>query len=65
MDATELEALALARYGAEWEVLLAVELGVTRRSVRRWVCGEVAITARNERHLRVMFASPYRGRKVG
>ncbi len=65
MSSSDLERLARARYGAEWELLLAVELGVTQRSVQRWVRGEVAITARNERHLKVMFASPYGGRKAG
>lgn len=63
MTAAELETLARERYGEQWDLLLAAELGVTQRSVQRWARGEVAITARNERHLRAVFASPYRGRK--
>jgi len=57
MTADQLTALAAAKFGAEWELKLALAMGVSQRSVQRWARGEADITPRVESHVRAVCAS--------
>ncbi len=51
MTAEQLTSLAVAKFGVDWELRLALAMGVSQRSVQRWARGEAEITARVESHV--------------
>lgn len=54
MTAEQLTSLAFAKFGADWELRLALRMGVSQRSVQRWARGEAVITPRVESHVRAV-----------
>lgn len=56
MTPTRLEAVGRVLYGPRWQTDLAADLGVTYRTMRRWVSGESPIPGGVEADLRRLLA---------
>ncbi len=57
MTAADLTSLAIAKFGVDWELRLALAMGVSQRSVQRWARGEAEITPRVASHVRAVCAA--------
>ena len=56
MTGNELQTMGVRKYGTQWFTRLALDMGVSETTVRRWASGAQPINIRAENHIRLVFA---------